>query len=70
MYGDRLTAIDVRIGKNLRYGRTRTLVALDIFNVTNSNTPDVYQQTYGTTYLNPLSITAARLAKISVQFDF
>jgi hypothetical protein len=25
---------------------------------------------YGTTYLNPLSITAARFFKIGVQFDF
>jgi len=26
--------------------------------------------TYGPTYLNPLSITAARFFKIGVQFDF
>ena len=70
MYGDRLNGVDLRLGKILRYGRTKTLVALDIFNVFNSNTPDVYQQTYGTTYLNPLSITVARLFKISAQFDF
>jgi hypothetical protein len=72
MYGDRLTAVDLRLGKNLRFGRTRTLVALDIFNLFNSNTPDVYQQSYTnpSTYLNPLSITVARLFKISAQFDF
>src|SRR4029079_18166636 len=59
---ERLSQADVRVGKNLRFGRTRTLVALDIFNVFNSNTPDVYQQNYAppgptSTYLNPLSIT-------------
>lgn len=77
LYGDRLNNVDLRFGKNFRYGRTRTLVSLDIFNVTNSNTPDVYQQLYGPTllnpassYLNPLSITSARLFKISAQFDF
>jgi hypothetical protein len=70
LYGDRLNQADVRLGKNLRYGRTRTLVALDIFNVFNSNTPDVYQQTYGQTYLNPLSITVGRFFKISAQLDF
>ena len=76
VYGDRLNGLDLRFGKNLRYGRTRTLVAVDIFNVTNSNAPDVYQQNYPTfftpasTYLNPLSITQARLFKISAQFDF
>ena len=70
LYGDRLNQADLRLGKNLRYGRTRTLVALDIFNVFNSNTPDVYQQTYGATYRNPLSITVGRFFKISAQLDF
>jgi hypothetical protein len=67
---DRLSQADVRLGKNLRYGRTKTLVALDIFNVFNSNTPDVWQQTYGPTYRNPLSITVGRFFKISAQLDF
>jgi hypothetical protein len=70
LYGDRLNQTDVRLGKNLRYGRTKTLVALDIFNLFNSNTPDVYQSTYGPTFLNPLSITVGRFFKISAQFDF
>jgi hypothetical protein len=70
MYGDRLNNVDLRFGKNFRYGGTRTLVALDIFNIANSNTPDAYVQAYGTAYLNPVSITAARLFKISAQFDF
>jgi hypothetical protein len=67
---DRLNQADVRLGKNLRYGRTKTLVALDIFNVFNSNTPDVWQQTYGPTYRNPLSITVGRFFKVSAQLDF
>jgi hypothetical protein len=77
VYGNRLNGIDLRLGKNLKFGKTRTLVALDIFNVTNSNAIDVYQQTYSptllnpqSTYLNPLSITQARFFKIGVQFDF
>jgi len=72
MYGDRLTQIDLRIGKNLRFGRTKTLVALDMFNLFNSNTPDVYNQSYvnPATYLNPQSITVGRFMKISAQFDF
>jgi Carboxypeptidase regulatory-like domain len=77
VYGDRLNGLDLRIGKILKYGRTKTQVALDIFNVTNSNAIDVYQQTYGptiltpqSTYLNPLSITQARFFKIGVQIDF
>jgi hypothetical protein len=70
LYGDRLNQVDLRFGKLLRFHGTRTLVALDLFNAFNTNTTDVYQTFYGTTYLNPSSIMAARLAKISAQFDF
>jgi hypothetical protein len=77
LYGDRLNNVDLRFGKNLKYGRTRTLIALDIFNIINSNRTDVYQTAYSPTllrpvaqFLNPLSITQARLFKISAQLDF
>src|SRR5205085_9295658 len=70
VYGDRLNGVDLRLGTILKYGRTKTLVAVDIFNLTNSNAVDVYQQNYGPAYLNPLSITQARFFKIGVQFDF
>jgi hypothetical protein len=33
------------------------------------NTKDSYQAFFAPTYLNPASIMAARLAKISAQFD-
>jgi len=77
LYGDRLNGIDLRFGKNLRYGRGKTLIAVDLYNVTNSNTTDVYQTAYSptllspaATYLNPLSITSARFARFSVTIDF
>ena len=71
LYGDRLNDLDLRFGKILKYSRTRTVVAVDVFNVFNSNTPDVYSTfPYGATYLNPLNITSARFAKISAQIDF
>jgi hypothetical protein len=69
-YGDRLNGVDLRFGKVFRYNGTRTMLALDIFNVANSNTVDVYLQNYGPNYLDPVSVTAARLFKISAQFDF
>jgi hypothetical protein len=70
-YGDRLNDVDVRFGKILKYGRTRTMMAVDVFNVFNWNTPDVYLTfPYGANYLNPTNITSARFAKISAQFDF
>jgi hypothetical protein len=70
LYSDRINAVDLRFGKVLRYSTTKTLVSLDIFNLFNSNTTQVFQQTYGATYLNPLSIMSARFFKIGVQFDF
>jgi len=69
-YGDRLNAVDLRFGKILKYGRTRTQLNLDVYNLFNSNTTEVYQRNYGATYLNPLSIMSARFFKISGQFDF
>jgi hypothetical protein len=69
-YLDRINAVDLRFGKILRYSNTKTLVSLDIFNLFNSNTAQVYNQTYGAAYLNPLSIMSARFFKIGVQFDF
>jgi len=75
LYGDRLNAVDLRFGKILKYGTTKTQVTLDVYNLFNSNTTEVYQRTYtapGPTsaYLNPLSIMSARFFKITAQFDF
>jgi hypothetical protein len=70
LYSDRINAVDLRFGKVLRYSTTKTLVSLDIFNLFNSNTTQVFNQNYGPAYLNPLSIMSARFFKIGVQFDF
>jgi len=70
VYGNRLNSVDLRFGKILRYGKARTQVNLDVYNLANSNTTDVYQRNYGATYLNPLSILSARFFKISAQVEF
>jgi hypothetical protein len=75
MYGDRLNAVDLRFGKVLKFASTRTQVTLDVYNLFNSNTTEVYQHSYTppsatSTYLNPLSIMSARFFKITAQFDF
>ena len=44
LYGDRLNAVDLRFGKILKYGTTKTQVSLDVFNLFNSNTTEVYQR--------------------------
>jgi hypothetical protein len=80
LYGERLTSIDFRVGKILRYGNTRTTVNFDVYNLLNSNTTEVFQRAYTaptppgvtprSTYQDPLQIMSARFFKISAQFDF
>lgn len=70
MYGDRINQVDLRVAKLFRYGRTRTRLALDVFNLANASTTESYQQVFGPSWLNPTSIMAARVAKISAQVDF
>jgi hypothetical protein len=70
LYGDRITQIDMRLAKLLRFGRTRTNVGIDVYNLFNSNVPLGYVSTYGPTWGRPNSVLDARFAKISAQFDF
>ena len=75
LYGDRLNAVDLRFGKILKFRTTKTQVTLDVYNLFNSDTTEVYQHSYSppgptSTYLNPLSIMSARFFKITAQFDF
>jgi hypothetical protein len=69
MYGDRLNQVDLRVGKNLKFGKTRTAVNLDLFNAFNRSTVLTVNNNYAS-WLQPLSIVSPRLVKISVQFDF
>ena len=69
LYGDRLNQLDLRIAKLLNWGRRRTSVNLDIYNVLNSNAVQVESNVYST-WRRPQSILVARFAKFSVQFDF
>ena len=70
LYGDRITQVDLRIAKLLRFGRTRANVGIDVYNLTNSNVPLGYTNTLGATWMNPTSVLDARFAKVSAQIDF
>ena len=69
MYGERLNQVDMRFGKIVRLGRTKTVVNLDVYNLFNVNTALTVNYAYAT-WLRPTSILLARFAKIGVQFDF
>jgi hypothetical protein len=70
LYGDRITQVDMRFAKLLRFGKTRMNVGLDLYNALNSNVPLTYITTYGATWGRPNSVLDARFAKISAQVDF
>jgi hypothetical protein len=74
-FPDRLNSLDVRFGKNLRFRKTRTNLAIDLYNVFNSNTGTAYNQTYdpvtnGSTWLAPSTVLNPRFARFNVTFDF
>src|SRR5262249_14258942 len=70
LYGDRLNQFDVRLAKNLPFESRKVNISVDVYNIFNSSVADSYQQTFGTSWLTPLTIIPARFARIGVQFDF
>ena len=71
-YSPRLTYVDFRAGKLFKFGGTRALVAMDLYNIFNSNTPTLLQQGYGdgSAYKNPMAIQSPRVARFNVTFNF
>jgi hypothetical protein len=71
-YGDRVNQFDLRFAKILRFGRTRTNVGFDVYNVTNSAPVLTYNQTFVVNgpWLAPTSVLQPRFVKFSAQIDF
>jgi hypothetical protein len=73
---DRANQLDFRVGKILRFGRTRANVALDLYNALNFDTILVPNQNFipGGAWLTPTGtqtpVMTARTAKFTVQYDF
>ena len=72
MQSDRVNILDFRVGKVVRHGRNRALVAVDLYNVLNLDTVLTYNETYvpNGSWLIPQSVLTARTAKLTVQYDF
>jgi len=68
--GERVNQIDLRVGKRLRFGRMRSTVSLDVFNLLNPDTVLGNSGTFNATWLRPTSVMTARTAKITIQHDF
>ena len=69
-YGERVNQLDLRLAKLLRFGRTRTTVSADVYNILNSNAVLAQNNTFGPAWQNPSVILGARFIKFNVQFDF
>jgi len=73
LYGDRVNQVDMRFAKVLRFGRTRSLVGLDLYNLFNANPGLTYNQSWGAdggTWLRPLTILYPRFVRFNVTVDF
>jgi hypothetical protein len=72
MYGDRLNQLDFRLAKILRFGRTRTTVGIDLYNVLNSSAILTYNSGFvpGGSWLQPNGVLTGRMGRINAQFDF
>jgi hypothetical protein len=77
LYGDRVNEFDIRLAKILKFGRTRTNVGVDFYNILNSAAVLSYNQNFNTvtvsgpgSWLQPTGIIQPRFAKISATIDF
>jgi len=73
LFGDRVNSVDMRFGKILRIHKTRANVAMDLYNLFNSNVGTAFNQGYGTdgaTWLRPTAVLNPRFARFNVTFDF
>jgi hypothetical protein len=69
VFGERMNQVDLRFGKLVRVGGTRSVVSLDLYNALNSSAVLIESNAYAI-FRRPQTILLARFAKISWQFDF
>jgi len=72
-YGDRINQLDFRVAKILRFGRTKTMIGVDMYNALNASAILTYNNTYagpGGTWLQPNSILTGRMTRISAEMSW
>ena len=72
MSGDRINQLDVRAAKILRHGRSRTMVAVDIYNALNSSAGLTYNNAFvpGASWPRPNTLLTPRFVRIAAEVDF
>ena len=71
LYGDRINQFDVRLAKDLKHGRSRTSIALDVYNIFNSSAVTSYNNAFvpGGPWRQPLTILTPRFFKFTVEIQ-
>ena len=69
-YGERQHQVDLRVGKVLRFGGTRSSINLDVFNLLNMDTITGQVNVFGPAWQRPTGTVLGRFARISATFDF
>ena len=75
LYGERVNNLDMRIAKVVRVKGTRANIGIDLYNLTNANTPTAFEATYdpattGERWMRPTAVLQPRFMRFNVQFDF
>ena len=70
LFGERVTQLDARVGKQFKVDRYRFQASVDVFNVMNSSAVLSQNNTVGVSWQNPTSILQGRLVKIGAQVSF
>ena len=69
MYGERLNQFDFLVGKVLQFRGIHATANFNLYNMFNAN-PALTENNQYAVFRRPTGILQARLAKISLQFDF
>jgi hypothetical protein len=72
MYGDRVNQLDFRVAKILKFGRSRLMAGIDLYNALNSSAVLTYNTAFipGGTWLQPITFVTGRLVKFSAEITF
>jgi len=72
-YQPQIRTLDMRFAKVLKFGRTKTNVGIDVYNIFNSNTGTAYNQSFGfdgSTWLRPTAILNPRAVRFNITFNY
>ena len=70
VYGDRVSQVDLRVSKVLKFGRTRSLIGVDLYNVFNANPGLVYNNAFAANWPRPTAILMPRFVRFNATVDF